>query len=633
MTADLFDQMLKRYEVAAARNPQAYRLRVGLFVLLGYAYIALMLLLVLALAGGLVYLLIQFPRFVLAHLKFTLPTLMVLGTMAWLVTRSLIVRLPRPSGIEITRAQAPRLFAMLDGLRTELGTPPIHRVVVTPEFNAAMVQRPRLGVFGWQENYLIVGLPLMQVLGYPHVRGVVAHELGHLSRQHSRFGQWIYRQVRTWENLMDYLEQREQRWDLFTPFFEWYMPRLEAMSFALRRQGEYEADRTAARVVGVQTYGDALCLMPIGAEWLDRYWERVYDQVKHSHRPLGKPFHEVGAAFRREWNPATAAQTLQEALNRPTDVVDTHPSLQDRLRAIGYLKPSSDPLRPAPVALPALPTQSAAEYLLGAAEAALADQFHSDWQRTIQPLWQEQHKYLQQTRAQVAQLQQKAQQTLLTVDELYALAEGTLEVQGEAQAIPLLQQALQQDPNHAPSNFLLGALLLKQGDAAGIAYLERAMQINPHYTTEAAGILYDYYMSKGDLQRAITYRHQIRAYHDQLATAQQERKNISLRDKFLPHGLSPTQLQAVLQQLMPNPDIVKAYLVQKEVKAFRDEPLLVLGVRPRWSGMGRKTEQLLELLTEQVSYPYPTFVIILVGENKPFEKVFEKVPGALILSR
>lgn len=52
MTADLFDQMLKRYEVAAARNPQAYRLRVGLFVLLGYAYIALMLLLVLALAGG-----------------------------------------------------------------------------------------------------------------------------------------------------------------------------------------------------------------------------------------------------------------------------------------------------------------------------------------------------------------------------------------------------------------------------------------------------------------------------------------------------------------------------------------------------------------------------------------------------
>jgi hypothetical protein len=34
------------------------------------------------------------------------------------------------------------------------------------------VQRPRLGVFGWQENYLMVGLPLLRGLSPDEVRAV-----------------------------------------------------------------------------------------------------------------------------------------------------------------------------------------------------------------------------------------------------------------------------------------------------------------------------------------------------------------------------------------------------------------------------------------------------------------------------
>ncbi|MCS7209825.1 MAG: M48 family metalloprotease [Fimbriimonadales bacterium] len=633
MTEEQFDRLVKRYEVESARSPAWYRLRVGLFTMLGYAYIALMLLVALSIVGVPIYLLIQFPRFLSTYLNLFLPAMAFGLAMVWLIARSLVVRIPRPQGVELKRSQAPRLFAMLDGLRSELRTPPIHRVLITPEFNASIWQYPRLGIFGWQENHLILGLPLLQILGYPHVRGVVAHELGHLSKQHSRFGQWIYRQTRTWENLTDHMAQREQRGDLITPFFEWYMPRLEAMSFALRRQEEYEADRTAVRTVGVKTYGDALCLMPIALDWLEAYWQQVYDQVKHSDTPIGKPFHEVGAAFRREWNPDTAAQVLQAALNYPTDVMDTHPSLADRLRAIGYAKPSPDPLRPTPVPLPEPPAQSAAEYLLGDAETALADRFHAEWQSGIEPAWQQQYQTMQRVREQAEALQQKAQQETLDANELYLLASSTLALQGEAHAIPLLQQALQRDPDHAPSHLLLGALLLRQNDAAGVAHLERAMELDPHLTTEAAGTLHDYYISQGDEARAASCRAKIRAYHAQLATAHYERKRITLRDHFLPHGLTPEQLQSLQQQLSQHPEIVKAYLVRKELKAFQEEPMLVLGVRPRWSSAGHQTNQLLERLSEQITYPYQTTIIALVGEGRRFEKVFEKVPDALILSR
>lgn len=55
------------------------------------------------------------------------------------------------------------------------------------------MQHARLGVLGWHVNYLILGLPLMQAVSPEQFRAIVAHELGHLSRNHSRFAGWIYR--------------------------------------------------------------------------------------------------------------------------------------------------------------------------------------------------------------------------------------------------------------------------------------------------------------------------------------------------------------------------------------------------------------------------------------------------------
>ena len=55
------------------------------------------------------------------------------------------------------RSDAPELFALLDRLRARLDTPPLHQVLVTADFNAGITQLPRLGVFGWHRNSLILG--------------------------------------------------------------------------------------------------------------------------------------------------------------------------------------------------------------------------------------------------------------------------------------------------------------------------------------------------------------------------------------------------------------------------------------------------------------------------------------------
>ena len=96
-------------------------------------------------------------------------------------------------------------------------------VLLTEEFNAAVVQIPRLGILGWNRNYLIIGLPLMKALTRKQLAAVLAHELGHLAGGHARLGNWIYRLRLGWMRLARRLEDSESVGKLvFRPFFARY---------------------------------------------------------------------------------------------------------------------------------------------------------------------------------------------------------------------------------------------------------------------------------------------------------------------------------------------------------------------------------------------------------------------------
>lgn len=130
----------------------------------------------------------------------------------------------------------------------------VHRVLLTTEFNASIVQLLRLGVLGWPRNYLMVGLPLLQAMTAEQAGAVVAHELGHLRGGHGRFSAWVYRVSRAWEQLFAQLERSNSATWLHR-FTNWYVPRFNAWSHPLRRTAEFEADAAAGRVTSPQAHG------------------------------------------------------------------------------------------------------------------------------------------------------------------------------------------------------------------------------------------------------------------------------------------------------------------------------------------------------------------------------------------
>jgi hypothetical protein len=92
--------------------------------------------------------------------------------LAALVGRALWVRLPAPDGMPLKRRDHPLLFDTLHDLRRRLRGSRIHQVLLCGDFNAAVAQVPHLGLFGWQKNYLILGMPAHAgaVIGAVHCR-------------------------------------------------------------------------------------------------------------------------------------------------------------------------------------------------------------------------------------------------------------------------------------------------------------------------------------------------------------------------------------------------------------------------------------------------------------------------------
>ena len=285
MTNEQFEALVSRLDSQVARAPSAYRWRVALLALLGSAYLTGV---VLAVAGLFVGLLVSAMWLKALAIKLAI----FVGAFLWLVLRALWVKVPAPEGRDLRARDAPQLFAMIEELRRALRSPRFHRVLVTEEFNAGVVQSPRLGMFGWYRNYLLIGLPLMKSLSVEQFKAVLAHEFGHLSRNHGRMSNWIYRQRLRWARLMAILDASESSGRfLFQPFFQWYAPYFSAYSFPLARANEYAADATSAQLTSPRAAGEALTAVNVVGSYLaEHYWPGIHKLADERPQPNFAPY-------------------------------------------------------------------------------------------------------------------------------------------------------------------------------------------------------------------------------------------------------------------------------------------------------------------------------------------------------
>jgi Zn-dependent protease with chaperone function len=384
--------LIARVEQLAREHPVRYRITLVLLASLGFGYLLAVVLAASACALGVLALLLaskQVPLYELA---------LVPLAFACLPLRALRARKPQPDGRHVTRREVPALFEEIDRVRRAVKAKPVHAVVLTPELNAAVIQTPRLGLFGPPKRYLILGLPLLYSLPPYQFRAVLAHEFGHLAGNHARFGNSIYRVRQTWERVREALQANASgATRLFTRFFDWYTPYFNAYSFVLARANEFEADRASARVTSAEDAGDALVAVYAKTRHIEAsFWKSFYARADAEPEPPAHPFVEYLAGLRSI--PAHASRTaMAAALDRHTDLEDTHPCLGDRLAALGVAPRE-----------PACFQMSAAHALLGDKRAQLTEEFDLAWRDSLVQPWQERHAFMQSMRDKLARYKSPA---------------------------------------------------------------------------------------------------------------------------------------------------------------------------------------------------------------------------------
>lgn len=630
MTNDEWDELARRRAQQAKSDPAGYRRVVGAWAIAGYA--ALIGALAVAVAGVVVIgvAIANGGAALLLLAKVGLPLLAVV----LILVRLLMVRIPEPDGIEIGPDDAPQLFATIERLRERLDTPRIDHVLIDGDFNASIVQAPRLGPLGWERNYLTLGLAYMQALSPEELESVIAHELGHISRRHGRFAAWIYRVCNSWARFAHELDEDGIAGaKIARRFSGWYVPRLHACSVALRREHEHEADRAAAESVGAQPAARALVRATALAPAVGRYWDSVYRRVLDQAMPPATAFRGLRDAL-REPAGADGEAAVARALAMPTDTGDSHPALAERLATLGCAPATLDV-----AAVLAAPATSAADVLLGAGgHTQIADRLSADWFAATLEGWSRRHAATAGEREELGQLDANAAAGTLDLAAARRRAGLVDELRDRPAALAAWRDVLALDPADGHANVVVGAQLLAAGDDAGLTHLDTAIASSPIAAVPAADAAYGYLAGAGRHTEAARYRARLNQELDALDAADVERRGLTRDDALQPHGLPPAELAELRSTLARIEGVAHAYVARKRVAVLADDaPLYVVGIVRATAWWRPERSDADELLVQRVAAELPAalrgdfFTVPLAKDNRWLRRRLEQMDGALVL--
>jgi heat shock protein HtpX len=249
-----------------------------------------------------------------------------------------------PPGPALTKEDQPRLLGLVEEVAQQVGHPMPDATYLDADANAGVTEVGPM--FLPKRRVLILGLPLLELLSTEQLRAVLAHEFGHYAGGDTRVGRWVFRTretiLRTVSNLR--YDDEDDGWferGVRAPF-ELYAKLFLRITAAVSRRQEYAADAVAVEVAGRDAHVGALRRIAAGAPAFDGYW---YNELVPSLNAGVRP--PIGEGFRRFLQAddvdRIVGQILDSSLEEDEhDPYDSHPTLRQRLEAVGA-SPEEDP--------------------------------------------------------------------------------------------------------------------------------------------------------------------------------------------------------------------------------------------------------------------------------------------------
>lgn len=367
----------------------------------------------------------------------------------------------------------------------------------------------------------------------------------------------------------------------------------------------------------------------VGSHLQKTFWGPYYDKVKVLPHPPRQAFAALPAAAASATDPDLIEKLITRELTDTTNYNDTHPSFTDRFKALG-LPPIDIPSEVARLSTPI--KQSAAQVLLGDCLPYVLTWVEAEHTKEIGPQWADQYRKHQDATAALAALESKPNRSL---DEEVERAYLTYNTRGNAEAQPILQAVLAQDPQNATALFWSGAILLEQEDASGIPLVEHAMQLNHRFSESGLRKIAAFHHARGDHEAVENLKDAAIQVMTESQVTQESAMNVVISDVFeQPHGVPPEIIEGMRRVLAARKDLGSAFLFRKVLpgKIRKTRLVLIAFLKSAHFQSSAAPNIALKAILKDMEFSEPTTVLVL-PPSKPWLKRLTVIPNAQIYTR
>ena len=393
----------------------------------------------------------------------------------------------------------------------------------------------------------------------------------------------------------------------------------------MRRAHEYDADRLSAAVSGSRVAADALTRTAIVGRWVTyEFWSDVWGRTRSTANPPGDVMAELGRRARVPADPVKVDESIATMLAEETSAMDTHPSIRERLEALGEAARA-----PAPFDV------SAADELLGEELASLQDRLNLIWSSGVTSRWQELHSAAVTQQARLRELEAMSADTPMTTDLQWERACLLSHEDRTREFEELVERIVAEAPDFARAKAEWGLILLKRDDEGGLACIDRALELGGFDPAVSCREAFNYLTTRGRTAEAARYRTHFLEHQEMLEAARKERSGFDMTDAIEPPALEESHFNAWRALLARFPDIVSARIAQKQLKYFPEDTFLVLAIEVEisfwkhtlWGIKKDKAEAVRKLLFDTVPIKGEWACVLLDLLPRGERKIFEEAMG------
>lgn len=545
--------------------------------------------------------------------------ILIAGGTMYSICKGLFFSVKTEEEYTLSPEKYPELFGLIRELEQKLSVR-IHKVYLDSSLNMGVIQRPRLGIFGYHENILTIGLQMLVFLSKEEVVAILAHELTHISNQDGKSTNGVFRIRRSWLQMIFTLSNQKR---LSAKPIMWFLektwPRLDVYTFAYSRYSEQKADAFAIKYAGIHAWAEMLVKVHISKYSLDVFWKDFEKESLFRSEPPNDAFEQLVSYIAKPIDQKKIKEWIAQAAFEYTRTYDTHPALEDRL-----LAQKVDPTLNLAHFVKTQSSQSAAQFYLGANYNDLLHYFNMKIFNHFSKNWKDVKEY----ERSLNEIIKSNPTQVLTEEERWKKISVQVYKHGIKSIETQINEILIKDPEQPQGLYYKGLLLLENNDSKGERILLDLITMKKASYEVIYEPLYLYYSRNNMRDKARDLETKLESEHMRNRESLEEVNKLSQNDHLVPHDLSEEVLQKIRDCGIKSTGIASISVAKKNLKSDFDIKTYVVTFKEKWWHMysskeeGRVIKELREIL--------PMSIVFLQRRSSRYARKIKKVNNSKV---